>query len=147
MAKRPNRYTEARMYLVGGSVGLLLIVWSVLAMKDLARSTTTSAPALVVLIPPTEAPVATPLAAVIPPPAAPVTTPLAVLIPPAVPDATSQPAALVPLAAPDATSQPAAASSDSSSGGSTAVPQVTAEPTATASPRPTPKPQTRSRGS
>jgi hypothetical protein len=34
MAKRPHRYTEARMYLVGGSVGLLLIVWSGLAMKD-----------------------------------------------------------------------------------------------------------------
>src|SRR5450759_2012551 len=125
MAKRPNRYTEARMYLVGGSVGLLLIVWSVLAMKDLARSATTSAPALVALIPPTAAPVASPLAAVIPPAA----TPPAVLIPPAAPDAT-QPAALVPPAAPDATSQPAAASSDSSSGGSTAVPQVTAEPTA-----------------
>jgi len=59
MAKRPHRYTEARMYLVGGSVGLLLIVWSALAMKDLAGSVTTSAQTPVALIPP-EAQAATP---------------------------------------------------------------------------------------
>jgi hypothetical protein len=34
MAKRPNRYLEARMYMAGGSVGLLLILWSVFAIKD-----------------------------------------------------------------------------------------------------------------
>jgi hypothetical protein len=52
MAKRPNRYTEARMYLVGGSVGLLLIVWSALAMKDIARSATTGAQTAAALVPP-----------------------------------------------------------------------------------------------
>ena len=59
MAKRPHRYTEARLYLVGGSVGMLLIVWSALAMKDLAGSVTTSAQTPVALIPP-EAQAATP---------------------------------------------------------------------------------------
>ena len=34
MANRRSRYNEARLYMAGGSVGLLLIVWSVLAMKD-----------------------------------------------------------------------------------------------------------------
>jgi hypothetical protein len=63
MAKRPHRYTEARMYLVGGSVGMLLIVWSALAMKDLASSATTSAQTPVALIPPAAA-AATPQPAV-----------------------------------------------------------------------------------
>lgn len=63
MAKRPHRYTEARMYLVGGSVGLLLIVWSALAMKDIAGSATTGAQTPVALIPP-EAQAATPQPAV-----------------------------------------------------------------------------------
>jgi hypothetical protein len=52
MAKRPNRYTEARMYLAGGSVGLLLIVWSALAMKDIAGSAATSAQTTAALVPP-----------------------------------------------------------------------------------------------
>lgn len=34
MARRPNRYTEARLYLAGGSVGLMLILWSAFAAKD-----------------------------------------------------------------------------------------------------------------
>jgi len=36
MAARKSRYTEARLYAVAGSVGLLLIVWSVLANQDSA---------------------------------------------------------------------------------------------------------------
>ncbi len=59
MPKRPHRYTEARMYLLGGSVGMLLIVWSALAMKDLPSSATTSAQTSVALIPPV-VPAATP---------------------------------------------------------------------------------------
>ena len=47
------------MYLAGGSVGLLLIVWSILAMKDVAGSATPSAQTSVALIPP-EAQAATP---------------------------------------------------------------------------------------
>ncbi len=104
------------MYLAGGSIGLLLIVWSVLAMKDHAGSAATSAQTLVALIPPT----------------APVVTPQPPLIPPT---------------AYDATPQPAAASSNSTSGSSTAKPPATAKPIVTASPRPTQQPQTRSRGS
>jgi hypothetical protein len=51
------------MYLAGGSVGLLLIVWSVLAMKDVAGSATMSADTSVPLIAP-EAQAATPQPAV-----------------------------------------------------------------------------------
>lgn len=36
MAKRPNRYAEARLCLASGSVGMLLLVFSVLAVKDRA---------------------------------------------------------------------------------------------------------------
>ena len=36
MAAKKSRYTEARLYTVAGSVGLLLIVWSVLANQDSA---------------------------------------------------------------------------------------------------------------
>ena len=118
------------MYLAGGSIGLLLIVWSVLAMKDHAGSAATSAQTLVALIPPT-APVVTPQPPLIPPTAAPVGPP-----PP-----------LIPPTAHDATPQPAAASSNSTSGSSTAKPPATAKPIVTDSPRPTQQPQTRSRGS
>jgi hypothetical protein len=43
MANRRSRYNEARLYMAGGSVGLLLIVWSVLAMKDRVPGTTADA--------------------------------------------------------------------------------------------------------
>src|SRR5437899_2776673 len=59
MAKQRHRYAEARIYLAGGSVGLLLIVWSVLAMKDRGGSATTSAQTMVGQIP-TSAPAAIP---------------------------------------------------------------------------------------
>ena len=47
------------MYLAGGSVGLLLIVWSVLAMKDRAGSASTSEQTQVDQVP-TAAPAVTP---------------------------------------------------------------------------------------
>jgi hypothetical protein len=43
MANRRNRYNEARLYMAGGSVGLLLIIWSVLAMKDSVPGTAADA--------------------------------------------------------------------------------------------------------
>jgi hypothetical protein len=34
MAAKPGRFAEARLYLAGGSIGLMLALWALFAVKD-----------------------------------------------------------------------------------------------------------------
>jgi len=43
MARKPGRYTEARLYMVGGAVAATTMVWAALAVRDTAPAPSTPA--------------------------------------------------------------------------------------------------------